>query len=150
VTYHPRFPAVALFALTVACESSTAPSSDGYAGQWNGTTAQGRAITFTISAAEAVTTITIGHEFNGCSGSQTFSGLSLSIAPQVQCIPGPCPSSVSSFRSFHYAAGDRLDGPSTDLNALFVSNARAEGTLNFRSYPGCGSAIGVPWSATRR
>ena len=38
----------------------------------------------------------------------------------------------------------------TALNALFVSNAGAEGTVNLRSYRGCGSAIGILWSATRR
>lgn len=144
------FPVIALCALAGACGSSTAPTSARYAGEWSGTTAQGRPIAFTISSAEAVTTITLGHDFSGCSGSQTFSNLSLNIAPDVVCIPGPCPTPVSSYRAFHYTSGNRIDGPSTDINGLFVSPERAEGTVNFRSYPVCGSAIGVTWSATRR
>src|SRR5713101_2725466 len=64
-----RFPVIFLCALAGACGSGTAPTPAGYAGQWIGTTAQGRSIAFTISADEAVTTITVAHDFNGCSGS---------------------------------------------------------------------------------
>jgi len=142
--------AIALCALAVACGSGTAPTPAGYAGEWSGTTAQGRSIAFTISADETVTTLTIAHDFSGCSGSQTFSNLKLNIAPQVMCIPGPCTGSVTSFRAFGYSSGNRLEGPSTDINAVFMSTSRAEGTVNFRNYSGCGSAIGVAWSATRR
>jgi hypothetical protein len=106
-------------------------------------------IVFTISADEAVTTITVAHSFNGCSGSETFSNLSLSIAPDVICVPGPCTGSVTSFRRFAFASGNRVEGPSIDVNALFSSASSAEGTVNFRSYPGCGSATGVAWTATR-
>jgi hypothetical protein len=105
---------------------------------------------FAISPDEAVTTITVAHDFNGCSGSQTFPNLSLSIVPNVICIPAPCTGPVTSFRRFGFASGDRVNGPSIDINALFPSTSTAEGTVNFRSYPGCGSAIGVAWAATRR
>jgi hypothetical protein len=145
-----RVPAIVLCALAVACSSGTAPTSTGYAGQWSGTTAQGRSITFTISPDETVTTITVAHDFNGCSGSQTFSNLSLSIAPNVMCIPGPCAPSIASYRAFGYTSGDRIEGPSTGINALFPSPNRAEGTVSFRNYPGCGSVIGIAWSAARR
>ena len=146
---HSRFLAIALCGLA-ACAAPTAPTSTSYAGEWSGTTAQGRPLVFTISPAEAVTTITVGHEFNGCSGSQTFSGLSLNIAPQIQCIPGPCSPSLLSYRGFGYGSGNSVEGPSTAVNAVFLSSARAEGTVNFRNYPGCGDAIGVSWTATRR
>ncbi len=133
-----------------ACGTSTGPSASSYTGEWSGTTAQGRPVAFTISSAQAVTTITLGHDFNGCSGSQTFSSLALTISPTVQCIPGPCSPALSSYRAFSYASGDRITGPSTEINAVFVSRDRVEGTANFRNFPVCGSAIGVPWSATRR
>ena len=147
----PRFVFLVALALgATGCNGPTDPSGAGYAGEWSGTTAQGKPISFTISGSETVTAITLGHEFNGCSGAQTFSSLNLGIAPNVQCIPGPCPPSVTSYRAFGYLTGDRLEGPSTDINGLFLSTVRAEGTVNFRLYPGCGSAIGVAWTATKR
>jgi hypothetical protein len=132
------------------CSTPNDPSGASYAGEWSGTTAQGKAISFTISTAETVTAITLGHEFNGCTGSQTFSSLNIGIAPNVQCIPGPCSPSVTSYRAFGYSTGNSSEGPATSLNGLFQSTVRAEGTASFREYPGCGSAIGVPWTATRR
>jgi hypothetical protein len=137
-------------ALAGACDGPTSPSANGYAGEWSGTTAQGRPIAFTISPEQTVTAITIGHDFNGCSGLQTFVGLSIGIQPQVMCIPAPCPPSVSSYRSFGYADGGPLNGPSTQLHGLFPSPSRAEGSVNFRAFPDCGDAIGVGWAATRR
>jgi len=114
-----RLAIAAAIALWVSgCNSPTDPGHGGYEGQWNGTTAQGKAISFTISPDERVTVIAIAHEFNGCSGSQTFSGLNIDIAPQVQCIPGPCPSAVTAYRAFGYTSADRLEGPSTDIQGL--------------------------------
>jgi hypothetical protein len=142
---------VALCVAVSGCGSPSGPSrSDSYQGQWSGTTAQGKTVAFTISPDEKVTTITLGHEFNGCSGSQTFPGLDLSIAPRVECIPAPCPGMLTSYRAFGYLSGNPIEGPSTSLNGLFTSSERAEGTINFHDFPGCGSAIGVMWSATRR
>src|SRR6195256_1226970 len=59
----------------------TTPGGDParYDGQWKGTTSQGRPITFTVSSAQKVTAITVGYNFNGCSGSNTFSNLNLDI-----------------------------------------------------------------------
>jgi hypothetical protein len=141
---------LALCATAAACGNPSRPSSESYVGQWNGTTAQGKAVSFTISSDEKVTAITLAYEFNGCSGSQTFSNLELTIAPRVECLPAPCPGMLSSYRAFGYTSGNHVEGPSTDLNGLFTSSERAEGTINFRSFPGCGSAVGVMWSATRR
>jgi len=143
------FSVIALCALAGACHSPTVPATPGYAGQWSGTTVQGRPIAFTISPDETVTTITLGHDFNGCSGLQTFSSLSLHIAPQVECIPGPCPPSISSYRAFAYTSGNPIEGPSTSVNAVFLSVDSAQGSANFRNYPGCGNAIGVAWTAIR-
>ena len=144
--------ALALSALAVACQDGpTTPGPAGYAGQWSGTTSQGRPIAFTISADEKVTAITVGHNFNGCVGSETFPNLNLDIAPDVQCIPGPCPPDITSYRAFNYSSATRtLGAPSTSLNGLFLSMTRAEGLVAFRDFPGCGSAISNPWTATKR
>ena len=142
--------ALVLCALVTGCQSNpTAPTGSSYAGEWSGTTTQGAPIAFSLSAAEKVTTIVVGHSFGGCSGSQTFANLSLDIVPDVMCIPGPCAPGIASYRGFGYGTGG-LGGPGTSINALFLSNSRAEGTVNFRDYPGCGTAIGVGWTATRR
>ena len=146
----PGVPMIALCALLSACGTPSGPSKADYEGQWTGTTAQGKTVTFTISSDENVTAITIGHEFNGCSGTQTFSGLSLSITPQVQCIPAPCSNQLMSYRAFHYGTGNPLDGPATSVNAVFMSDERVEGLVSFSRFPGCGSAMSVTWSATKR
>ena len=143
-------PVIAFCALMSACNNPNGPGRDSHEGQWTGTTAQGKAVTFTISSDENVTSITIGHEFNGCSGTQTFSSLSLSIAPDVRCIPAPCPNQLSSYRAFSYLSGNPIEGPATSLNAVFTSAERVEGLANFHLFPGCGSAMGVVWSATKR
>jgi hypothetical protein len=118
--------------------------------QWSGTTAQGMPIDFSVSSDEKVTTITIGYNFSACSGSQTFSGLDLRTAPDVTCIPGPCSGAISSYRAFGYASSGPIDGPRTAINGLFVSANRAEGQASFFNYPGCGTASGVGWTATKR
>ena len=61
-------PTIVFCALAIACGNPSAPSDRSYEGQWTGTTAQGKTVTFTISPDENVTAITVGHEFNGCSG----------------------------------------------------------------------------------
>jgi hypothetical protein len=144
----PRLVAILGCALMNAC-SSTNPSSAGLDGQWSGTTSQGTPITFAVSSAQKVTDITIGYNFNGCSGVQTYSNLSLDTAPMVTCIPGPCPDAVSSYRAFSYSAGS-IGGPATAVNGLFLPTNRAEGQVTFRDYPGCGTMVGVGWSANRR
>jgi hypothetical protein len=148
-----RVLAIVVCAAMSACGSSgsgpTGPSATSYTGQWIGTTAHGTPITFTVSPDEKVTDITLGYSFNGCSGSHTFSNLNLETAPSVTCIPGPCPPVVSSYRSFNYSTGP-IDGPSTIVIGLFPSVTRAEGLVGFRNYPGCGSATGIAWIATRR
>ena len=151
-TVRPGVWLVAFCALIGACGSPSSPSAGqaNYEGPWSGTTAQGRPVAFTISSDQNVTTLTVGHEFNGCSGSQTFSGISVSIMTQVQCIPAPCSNQLSSYRAFNYSVGTSLEGPGTSINALFVSTDRAEGLLHFRGFPGCGDALSVPWNATKR
>jgi hypothetical protein len=134
-----------------ACNPTTpSPASSGALdGQWSGTTAQSVPITFSVAPSQKVTAISVGYSFNGCSGIQTYSNLSLETAPTVICIPGPCSNDISSFRSFNYLAGSP-GGPTTTINGLFVLGSRAEGQVSFRDYPGCGTAAGIAWTAVRQ
>ena len=129
----------------------TSPSSSSLsAGQWHGTTAQGMTITFTVSSDEILRTLSVGHSFNGCSGTQTFSGLHVATAPDVTCIPGPCSGSTTTYRAFAFSSGSRGTGPSTAVNGLFLPGDRAQGIAAFHDFPGCGTVTGVEWTATRR
>ena len=51
--------------------------------------------------------------------------------------------------SFGYTSG-ALDGSFTVLNGAFFSTTRAEGSVGFHEFPGCGSAIGIAWTASKR
>jgi hypothetical protein len=97
-----------------------------------------------------VTSITVGYNFNGCSGSRTFSNLNIPTAPNVTCIPGPCSGSLASYRALNYSDGVFGNGPRTTINGLFLPGNRAEGQAGFSDYGGCGTAAGVEWTATRR
>src|SRR4029453_14038115 len=144
----PRVVAILGCALMNAC-SSTNPSSAGLDGQWSGTTSQGTPITFAVSSAQKVTDITIGYNFNGCSGVQTYSNLSLDTAPMGRCIPGPSPAVGFVVPRVSYLAGS-IGGAVTAVNGLFLPTNRAEGQVTFRDYPGCGTMAGAGWSANRR
>ncbi|HVG55295.1 MAG TPA: hypothetical protein VM846_12740 [Vicinamibacterales bacterium] len=138
--------------LVTACGGPASPSSSSLSvGQWNGTTAQGAPIAFTVSPDEILTTLSVGYSFNGCTGTQTFSNLNVSTKPDVTCIPGPCTGTTASFREFAYLSGDRAGTePSTGVIGLFLAGNQASGQAHFSNYPGCGTATGVPWTATRR
>jgi hypothetical protein len=148
----PPFVTIVWCVVISACGSggsgSTTPSGSSYDGQWSGTTSQGMSIAFAVSTEQRVTAITVGYSFNGCSGLQTFSNLNLDTAPKVTCIPGPCSPQVSSFRAFSYSAGSG-DGPLTVVNGGFPSTNTAQGVVGFTNYPGCGTALGVGWTANR-
>src|SRR5690348_4859164 len=96
---------IACCAVIAGCSQTTTPSSSSLEGQWTGTTAQGTPISFTVSSDQRVTAITVGYNFSGCSGTERLSNLSLETAPNVICIPGPCPASITSYRAFSYASG---------------------------------------------
>lgn len=163
-THHSLIPMVAarlrwsclVVAIAVAsgCYRSTLPlpmigNSSLSVGEWSGTTSQGAPIAFSVSAeGEAVTTISLGYEFNGCSGSLEFSELNISTAPDVMCFPGPCSNRMLSSRRFAHTEGSFVGGPSTQINGLFLPRGQARGQAIFRDYPGCGTAT-VEWSARR-
>jgi hypothetical protein len=133
--------------------SPTTPTAPrGFSGQWSGVTQQGQPITFTVTPDEKVTSISVGYSFNGCSGTQTYSNLALEITPQIVCIPGPCPPDLSSYRSLAYDTGDPFQGPSTSIRGFLgerLGTFVSEGQVNFRNYPGCGTAQ-TAWTAGRR
>lgn len=120
------------------------------AGEWSGTTSQGRPIAFSVSPVdETVTRITLGYDFNGCSGSHEFLDLNIPTTSNVICLPGPCSGRLESRRSFAHSDGSPAAGPYTQINAVFLPGNQARGQMVFRDYPGCGAAT-VEWSATRR
>lgn len=132
----------------VSSPSSVAQSLS--VGEWIGTTSQGMPIAFTVSPSELVTTISVGYDFNGCSGSNTFSDLNVRAAPQVTCIPGPCSGVVTSYRAFGYSNGSFGSGPVTQINGLFLPGNQARGQAIFSDYPSCGTAAPAEWTAHRR
>ena len=138
--------------LAAACGADpTAPSPSSLSvGEWSGTTAQGRVITFTVSSDEILRTLSVGHSFNGCSGTQTFPNLQVATAPDVNCVPGPCSGTTSTYRALSFTSGSRGTGPSTTVFGVFLPGGRAEGVAAFHDFPGCGTVTGVEWTATRR
>lgn len=143
----------AAIALPSGCVSSLVPfagTSSLSVGEWRGTTAQGMPIAFTVAPNETVTSITLGHKFNDCSGSQTFSGLSVPTAPDLTCIPGPCRGVLESYRAFGYSNGSPAAGPYTQVNGLFLPGDQAKGQAGFFDYAGCGTATAVEWTATKQ
>ena len=118
-------------------------------GEWSGTTSQGMPITLIVSPDETVTTITLGYNFNGCSGSHTFADLNVPTNPDVTCIPGPCSGTLESYRAFGYSAGSVGSGPLTQVNGLFLPGNQAKGQTTFSDYPTCGAATAVEWTTRR-
>jgi hypothetical protein len=138
---------IVLCTLASACGSSpTTPSGEGpvtYDGEWSGTTSQGRPISFVISPSQKVTAITVGYNFNGCSGVSTFSNLTLDIGSP------PNPTAPTLGPGFGFGSGPP-DGPNyTQVYGSFTSNVSATGSVVFGGYSGCGNA-GAIFSASRR
>ena len=122
-------------------KSPTTSGNMRYEGQWNGTTSQGRPISFTVSSDQKVTAITVGYSFNGCSGSNTFSNLNLDIGttPNPATTLGP---------GFGFGSGPPDGTNYTQVYGSFSSNTTATGSVVFGAYVGCGNAGGI-WTATR-
>jgi hypothetical protein len=146
--------AAAIGAAAIACgggDSMTGPSGPAsYAGEWNGTTSQGTPLVVVVSADQRVTTITVGYRFNGCSGSRTFSDLSLSIAV-VQPPPGnPVPPGpFNNSPGFGYGSGSPEAPNFTQVYGAFTSSTTATGSVLFGGYPECGNGSAL-WTATKR
>jgi hypothetical protein len=138
--------------LASACgDDPTSPSVTSLSvGAWSGTTSQGAPITFTVSANEVLTTLSVGYSFNGCSATETFSNLNVSTVPDIQCVPGPCSGTIATYRALSFTSSSVRTGPITIVNGVFVPGNRAQGVVSFFDFPGCGTATGIEWSATRR
>ena len=139
-----------------ACGGSSSPTTPttprGFSGRWSGVTQQGQPIAFTVSEDEKLTSIVVGYSFNGCSGTQTYANLNINTKEQIECIPGPCPSSVTSSRSIAYENGDPFQGQYTSVRGFIAENLGlfvGEGAVSFRNYPGCGNAQ-TGWSVSRK
>jgi hypothetical protein len=96
-----------------------------------------------------VTSITVGYEFNDCSGTREFFELNVPTTPDLTCMPGPCPRTAASYRAFGFSDGTVAGGPYTQVNGVFLPRNQAKGQAIFRDYPNCGSAT-VEWTASRR
>jgi hypothetical protein len=79
-----------------------------YDGQWNGTTSQGKSIAVIVSPDQKVTAITVEYNFNGCSGSKTFSNLSLTIAKSQPPPGNPQPPGPFDNPGFGFGSGGQV------------------------------------------
>jgi hypothetical protein len=157
--------AIGLCAFASACGSSspTTPSSSqaaapDYAGQWSGTTSQGRSISFTVSPQQVVTAITLDYNLDNpnpsgtlqqgnCSGSSTFSNLHLLIVSPAGPALGP---------GFAYASGSFESPNFIELVGFFGSNTAATGAVTFLNYDcgpkivGATTAYSAMWTASKQ
>jgi hypothetical protein len=118
-------------------------------GEWEGTTSQGKPISFVVSQDEKVISITLGYDFEDCSGTRTFRELNVPTAADVNCIPGPCPRTAASYRAFSHSDGTVAAGPYTQISGVFLPRNQASGQVVFSNYPNCASTT-AQWTATRR
>ncbi len=133
--------------ITPACSGPGTPTSPPgvmatYQGEWSGMTSQGMRISFTV-ADQKVTSINVGYNFNGCTGTNAFPNLNLVIGyPPNPTSPYPGP-------GFGFGSG-APDGPNyTQVYGTFSSSTAASGSLVFGDYAGCGNSLGI-WSASRK
>lgn len=143
---------IALLASTSCGAASPAapsiPERSGYTGEWSGATQQGAAMSFTVSAEQKVTGITITYNLNGCSGARTFSGLSLGIDTSSRPPNSPSTGPFDNPR-FGYTSG-AFDQPNfISVSGAFTSTETATGVTGFIDFFGCGNGV-ANWNAIRR
>jgi hypothetical protein len=129
-----------------ACSGSETPTTPGtprYDGEWSGTTSQGRPITFTVSADQKVTAITVGYSFGSCSGTNTFSNLNLDIGTS------PFPGAPQIGPGFGFGSGSAELPNYTQIFGNFSSSTSVTGSVIFANFAGCGNSGGI-WSASKR
>lgn len=132
-----------------ACSSGSVTAPDGlertYTGEWAGTTSQGTAIAFSVSAENIVTSITIGHDFNGCRDTRTFPSLSLIVGESG--LPGRVP--TPSNPGFGFGSGSPEAPNFVQVTGQFTSSQAANGTVAFLNFEPCGNAV-AHWNAAKR
>src|SRR5258706_1592897 len=116
-----------LFLSGCGSASPTAPGSVavGYAGEWSGTTFQGRPISFTVSPALQVITISVGYQIDACSGVETFS--------DVNTVPFV----AAGIPAFQFAA-KLPDTRQIAIQGYVLPDASVSGTVLFYGPPSCG------------
>ncbi len=125
----------------VSCDHATAPSN-GYAGQWSGSTSQNQPIAFVVSADQQVTSVIVGYSFNSCSGTATSTSNPFPIRnPQPS---GPPPWDNPGFVS----GGQPGDGSVWVVTGAFTSNQTATGNVEFVAFPNCGNSLAT-WNASK-
>jgi hypothetical protein len=102
-------------------------------------TRQSQPLSFTVSAEQRLTDISIGYNFSGCSGVKTFSGLSVPIGAS-----GSLGQQGWAYVSFASGGSDR-----TEVYGTFTSDRTAEGLALFVEIPGCVGGGGGNWTATK-
>ena len=132
----------------MACSSGSVTAPGGleraYTGEWTGATSQGTTIMFSVSAPNVVTSITIGHNFNGCRDTQTFSSLSLGIGESG--LPGRVPTPSNS--GFGFGSGSPEAPNFVQVTGQFTSSQSANGTVTFLDFEKCGNTVAL-WNATK-
>ena len=126
-----------------ACAPATSgptprPTPLNYSGNWSGRTAQGGAITFTISSDQRITALAVDFNFAGCSGTVTIAPNSIvfTTAGFADALVVNTPNGPS--------------GPSRTVTQLsFPTAATANGTLDFIDFPTCGTST-TTWTASKR
>lgn len=133
--------------LQCACASPAAPTPSGYAGHWTGTTEQGTAVSFSVSAAEQVTSMTLAYHFPAiCAGTLTYAELAVPI--DTQDPPGPPP-----FDQPGFIISRQADDFSwaTAVSGYFSPDRRSvSGKFVLVNYGDCGTAVVGTWNAHRR
>ena len=122
--------------------SPTGTSTSSLVGSWSGTTFQGRAIAFTVSA-DQLTSLTVGYAIDTCSGVATFSNLAVPLF------------TVGGTNAAGFVYGATLaDRPQVGLSVqgYLMPDGSVWGTLIVYGLPSCGPSESVAGSlqATRR
>jgi hypothetical protein len=99
-------------------------------------------MSFSVSSGQKLTKITVGYNFNGCTGSTT-----LLPDASIENVPtAPIPVGSATYESGAVGTANR-----TLINFLFTTERDAHGLLIFVDYSGCGTGpISAAWTANRR
>ena len=139
--------AVLVACASIACggDNGVSPVPAGYAGEWVGTTTQGTAIRFSVSAADTVTSITLTYNFSaGCSGTLTYTNLAVAI--HTLDPPGPPPFDQP---GFGHSVNNVTTG--TLIAGHFSPDRRsASGQFTLVQFSGCDGVVVGSWNVTRR
>lgn len=121
-----------------ASPTSPGPVAVGHAGEWSGTTFQGRPISFTVSPEQQVTTISLGYQIDTCSGVDTFSGLNA--VPFAASVP-----------AFQFTAV-LPDKRQIAIQGYLMPDGSVSGILLVYGPPSCGPSetVAGPFTARKR